>query len=134
MSADRPVSRVTARKLSGFWAFSALVALVCTGWLLSIPTERYAGMPFGLSPIRLSLVLAFSLLASLWTLAALGLQTWLGSLPAALGVLGGGSAALLAAALWQARRVLRWASFPESRRRAGEGLRALRRGGGTDAR
>ncbi len=58
MSADRPVSRVTARKLSGFWAFSALVALVCTGWLLSIPTERYAGMPFGLSPIRLSLVLA----------------------------------------------------------------------------
>jgi len=84
--------------------------------------------------LGLSLVLAFSLFASLWTLAALGLQSWLGSLPAALGLLGAGSAALLAAALWQARRVLRWASFPESRRRAGDGLRALRRGGGTDAR
>ncbi len=62
------------RKMAGFWGFSALVALISAAWLLSIPSETYAGMPLGLSPVRLGMLamllaaLALSLLlaAVLW--------------------------------------------------------------------
>lgn len=70
MSAGHSAFSVMARKISGFWAFSALAALVCMGWLLSIPTERYAGMPFGLSPIRLGLVAALLVAAGISLLLA----------------------------------------------------------------
>lgn len=60
MSRAPAASTLLARKIAGFWAFSGLTALVGLAWLLSIPSEHYAGMPFGLSPIRLGLAGAFA--------------------------------------------------------------------------
>jgi len=42
--------------MTRFWIFSTLAAGGCMAWLLSIPSETYAGMPFGLSPVRLALM------------------------------------------------------------------------------
>jgi len=65
----------------------------------------------------LSLLFGISLVACLWTAAILGLTTLTGSLPVALGIMGSVSLLLLAIAVFFLRRLLRWASFPESRRR-----------------
>jgi hypothetical protein len=65
----------------------------------------------------LSLLFGISVVACLWTAAVLGLTTLTGSLPVALGTMGALSVLLLAIAIVVLRRVLQWASFPESRRR-----------------
>src|SRR3569623_2004285 len=76
-----------------------------------------SAMPYVALWFCLSLLFGISLVACLWTAAILGLTTLTGSLPMALGIMGARSVLLLAIAVVFLRRLLQWASFPESRRR-----------------
>ena len=67
--------------------------------------------------LGLSLLFAISVVACLWTAAVLGLMHLTGSLGAALALMAAISLILLLVSLLLLRRLLRWASFPESRRR-----------------
>jgi hypothetical protein len=64
-----------------------------------------------------ALVFGMSLGATLWVTALFGLRQWLGSMPLALTLLGIVSALALGGAVIVLRRLLRWASFPQTRLR-----------------
>ena len=82
----------------------------------------------------ISLLFGMSLAACAWTGAVLGLTALTGSVPMALGIMALVSLILLAISAFYFRRLLRWASFPESRRRLMALLHSLGYGRESDAR
>lgn len=65
----------------------------------------------------LGMLFGSAVLAGMWTAALFGLWRWLHSWPLALSALVAICTGAFAVAAWQTRRLLRCASFPESRRR-----------------
>jgi hypothetical protein len=76
-----------------------------------------AALPYIAVWAGLTLLFAISVVACLWTAALLGLLHLTGSLGVALALMAALSLIFLLSSLVLLRRLLHWASFPESRRR-----------------
>jgi hypothetical protein len=90
-------------------------------------------LPYVVGWFCAALLFGMSLAAALWVAALFGLTQWLDSMPLALSMLGVVSALALAGAVIILRRLLRWASFPQTRLRLALWLQRMGYGVTSDA-